>query len=137
MPSPYESKISKRYRWPVQTVIACVCSVAVSVYGPPADPSTQFSGASSSRVTFHVVSPGQLSVIMPTMSVWSQTHSTVGASVVVGPGYGSGVGEAEGASVSVGARVPKQSRNAKASTLPAPSFPSKPEFSPSIFVAVE
>ena len=42
--------------------------------------------------------------------------------LVVGPGDGSGVGEAEGASVSVGARVPKQSRNAKASTLPAPSL---------------
>ena len=58
-----------------------------------------------------------MSVRTPTTSVWSQTHGTVGASVVVGTDEGSGVGESDGTGVRVGARVPKQSRNANASIL--------------------
>ena len=57
----------------------------------------------------------------------------VGAGVVVGADEGAGV---EGAGVSVGACVPKQSRNAKASIMPAPSFPWYPGFSASTLVAV-
>ena len=81
-----------------------------------------------------VVSPGQSSVKTPTTSVWSQTHAAVGANVAVGLGDGAGVvgagvvgtadgADVDGAGVIVGAAVTKQSRNAKASILPAPKFP--------------